>query len=216
MQCAEASQSSLDHPFAQLPRLAEISPLCNEAIPSDDECFALWNKYGMLENVRRHSAEVAAIATEIAERAYSAGYKIDTAAVRASALLHDIAKTWCLRNGGGHALMGSSWIAQETGNFKISQGVALHVHWPWELAQDEEILSLPILVIYADKRVKHDRPVSLQERFDDLIIRYGKTQSAREGIANSLSQAREIERLLSKLLLWNLHEYTFTDRRLVQ
>ena len=170
----------------------------------------------MLANVRKHSLQVANIAAQLAQRARSLGFAVDVATVRASALLHDLAKTWCLKNGGSHALLGASWSAQETRNFRLAQGVALHVHWPWPLPQDASICSLPIFIIYADKRVRHDQAVSLDERFEDLLDRYGKTAEARAGIASSCQQAKEIEKLLSKHLKWNLNENTFDSGRLVQ
>jgi hypothetical protein len=39
------------------------------------------------------------------------------------------------------------------------------------------------VVNYADKRVLHDRVVSLGERFADLMVRYGRTPEARARIA---------------------------------
>lgn len=209
-----AGCAKLAHPFAALPQLPPAASCLPS--PSDEECFALWDRYAMLDNVRRHSLQVAAISTALAERARDQGIRIDVNTVRASALLHDIAKTWCLKNSGSHALLGASWVAQETQNFRVSQGVALHVHWPWPLPEDDAICALPILIIYGDKRVRHDQAVSLEERFDDLIDRYGKTQEARDGIAASFAQSRQIEQKLSTLLNWNLHEHTFDSRRLVQ
>lgn len=207
--------TNLDHPFAALPQLPECRAPEVPA-PNEEKCLALWDKYAMFDNVRRHSLQVAHIATALAERAYELGHKIDVAAVRASALLHDIAKTWCVKNGGSHALLGASWAVQETRNFRLAQGVALHVHWPWPLPEGTAICALPIFIIYADKRVRHDQAVSLDERFDDLIVRYGKTPEARSGIACSCRQAKEIEKRLSECLKWDLHENTFNSGRVVQ
>lgn len=170
----------------------------------------------MLENVRRHSLEVGRIATALAKRAFALGMNIDVDACRASALLHDIAKTWCIREGGSHAIIGASWIVQETRHYAVAQGALLHVHWPWELPKDQAICCLPIFVLYADKRVRHDRCVSLKERFDDLIARYGKTAQARAGIRKSFDQAARIESLLSAQLGWSINEDPFDWGRMVQ
>lgn len=170
----------------------------------------------MLENVCQHSLMVANIATALATRASDLGMEIDIQACRAAGLLHDIAKTWCIQNGGSHASIGASWTVQETGHYGIAQGVMLHVHWPWDLPNGKAICCLPIFIIYADKRVKHDRCVTLQERFSDLIKRYGKTETARENIRQSCRQADEIQAALSSQLEWRLNEYSFDCRRLVQ
>lgn len=193
------------HPYASLPRLPFLAYHPDDPRPPDDEaCFELWRKYDMLENIQRHSLLVARIVTFLAARASSAGLSVSKDACRAAGLLHDLAKTYCIRYGGSHALLGSSWVVRETRNFAIAQGVLLHVRWPWPLPGGSGICCLPIFLIYADKRVQHDKIVSLAERFDDLLFRYGKTRSARAGIRNTMKQARSIERALEKQLKCDL------------
>lgn len=131
-------------------------------------------------------------------------------------LLHDIAKTYCLRHGGSHALLGGAWAVAETRNYTLAQGVMLHVHWPWPLPEGAGICALPFFVIYADKRVRHDACVPLEERYEDLLTRYGRTEAAREGIRGSYEQGKTIERALSAQLGWALHEDSFDCGRLVQ
>lgn len=208
-----AEAGAKKHRFPLLDLKTKPASYCQA--PDDEECFALWDKYAMFENVRRHSLQVARIATSLAERALSMGFDLDVKEIRASALLHDLAKTWCLQNGGSHALLGASWVIQETRHYRISQGVALHVDWPWPLPEGREICCLPLFIIYADKRVRHDTPVSLDERFEDLLVRYGKTQAAIDGITRSHGQAKELEKQFSHFLQWNLHEHTFANGRLV-
>lgn len=203
-------------PFASLPRI-KIPPdrAAYPPPPDDAQCFALWDKYDMLENIRQHSLMVAHIAASLAKRAEELGITCDVAATRASGLMHDIAKTWCLAHGGSHAILGASWTLEETRHYGIAQGVILHVHWPWKLPEGAAICRLPIFIIYADKRVRHDQCVTLKERFDDLIVRYGKSQAARDSIRKSCEQARKIEEALSAQLQWNLHEDSFDSGRLV-
>lgn len=154
----------------------------------------------MLENVRAHSETVGKIAHKLALLGEKKGISINPSAVLASGLLHDLAKTWCIRNYGSHAMLGASWVVRETGDYNIAQGVLLHVHWPWPLPDGENIYVLPILVLYADKRARHAACVTLEERFEDLLVRYGHTSSSREGIKKSMRQAEEIEKRLSQVL----------------
>ena len=81
------------HPLSGLPELPGLSTAAS-APPDDEACFALWRKYVMLPNVQRHSRLVAHIATALARRAAAKGFAVNVPEVRASALLHDIAKTY--------------------------------------------------------------------------------------------------------------------------
>ena len=71
-------------------------------------------------------------------------------------------------------------------------------------------------IIYADKRVMHNRIVPLDERFEDLYARYGTTDYIRQRLAESLEQSREIERALGQTLGIPLHEDSFDSRGLVE
>ena len=204
-------------PVSPLSALPFLPQLCGKsgAAPGDAACFALWDKYAMLPNIRRHSLLVAHIATALARKAEALGLPVRAAQVRASALLHDIAKTYCVRYGGSHAQVGAAWTVAETGNYAVAQGVMLHVWWPWSLPQGTDICALPFFVMYADKRVRHDACVTLEERYDVLLQRYGRTEEAREGIRAAYRQGKTIEDALAVLLGWSLHEDSFDSGRLV-
>ncbi len=183
-------------------------------IPTDEECFALWDAYEMLDNIRAHSLLVAEFATALATRAVELGHPLCVKTVRASALLHDIAKSYTICHGGSHAQMGASWVVQATGNRQIAQGVALHVQWPWELP--ENVCDVPFFVIYADKRCMHDTCVSLSDRYEDLLERYGDTDHHKKLIRLSYEQGVSIEQALSALLECDLNAYTIDSGRLVE
>ena len=213
----ENGEWPLVHPLACLPEPALESPT-QGSIPDDAACMALWDKYGMLDNIRAHSRMVAHIATELAQRARAAGFPVNVAAVRASAMLHDIAKTYSVLHGGSHAQLGASWVVAETRNHALAQGVLLHVHWPWAVPEQEpeRLFSIPFFVIYADKRVKHDQCVPLRQRYEDLLVRYGHTEKARKGIRLSWQQGECIERAFEAHLGYAIHEDSFDSGRLVQ
>ena len=213
----ENGEWPLVHPLACLPEPA-LTPPAQGGIPDDAACMALWDKYGMLDNIRAHSRLVAHIATELARRARAAGFPVNVAAVRASAMLHDIAKTYSVLHGGSHAQLGASWVVAETRNHALAQGVLLHVHWPWAVPEREpgRLFSIPFFVIYADKRVKHDQCVPLRQRYEDLLVRYGHTEKARKGIRLSWQQGECIERAFEAHLGYAIHEDSFDSGRLVQ
>ena len=187
-------------PLATTPEL--LFPHRQAFIPSEQECHDLWDKYDMLDNIRAHCTLVARVATAVAGMAWGKGLQVNVPEVHASGLLHDLAKTYCVRHGGGHAQLGASWGVQETGNYAIAQGVFHHVYWPWSLPRenDPRICSLPFFVMYADKRARHDQFVTLEERFEDLLVRYGDTEEHRQGIRQSYAQGKAIERSMSLIL----------------
>ena len=203
------------NPLGCLPELSFPHRLA--PIPDEAACRQLWDKYGMLDNIRAHSLLVAKIATALALRAIDFGLQVDASEVRASALLHDIAKTYCIRQGGGHAQLGASCVVQETHNYAIARGVFYHVYWPWPLPVDDpvRICSLPFFVLYADKRARHDKLVTLRERFEDLLVRYGDTEQHRQGIQLSYEQGKSIEKALSAHLELTLDEDSSDSWRLV-
>ncbi|MBU1003351.1 MAG: HD domain-containing protein [Proteobacteria bacterium] len=184
-------------------------------VPDDAQCDELCERYAMPDHIRAHSRKVAEAATDLALRAADKGLLSTTSvqAVRASALLHDLGKMYCIEHGGHHAQIGAVWVQAETGNPAIAQGVLHHVWWPFDV--DPTRYFLPLVVLYADKRVTHDGFVSLGGRFTDLFERYAKTTQARERITICMDQARAVEHTLSEILGVKLHAYTFDRRRLV-
>ncbi|QAZ69486.1 HDIG domain-containing metalloprotein [Solidesulfovibrio carbinolicus] len=197
---------------AALPLVAELPPV--DAVPTDAQCRLLWDAYGMLPNIRAHSELVACLATALAELARAAGLAVDVAAVRAAALLHDLAKTYTIRHGGNHCQLGAAWVQEITGNPALAQGVLCHVHWPREIDLAADFL--PLALIYSDKRVKHNQIVTLEARFDDLLVRYGTTEYIRGRIRESFQQAEAIEQALAATLGIDIHENTFGCGRLVE
>lgn len=186
-------------------------------IPRVEDCHALWNRYLMLDNIRAHSALVADMAYAIGQEARKRGLDISLEALQAAGLLHDLGKTYTISYGGSHAQLGAAWVMRETRNGPIAQAVMFHVHWPWaETWLDDNRLLLTAITLYADKRVKHDTFVSLDERFSDLLVRYGLSDYARERITASHEQGKYVEASLSRRLGVELCEYIADSGRLVK
>src|SRR5512145_1793585 len=62
------------------------------------------------------------------------------------------------------------------------------------------------IVYYADKRVMHDKIVTLEERVQDLLIRYGKTQELYNLILQNLQQVIPVERKLNSFMKTDIHD----------
>ncbi|MDK2955537.1 MAG: hypothetical protein PWQ57_1033 [Desulfovibrionales bacterium] len=176
-------------------------------VPSEEECLAICKAFDMPAHILRHSQTVARVASCLASRAVQAGLDVDEQAVRASALLHDLAKGYTIQYGGHHSQLGGAWVQDLTHNPQIAQGVIHHVYWPFEV--DPRRYFLPLAVGYADKRVRHDVIVTLTERFEDLFVRYGATGDIRARIQGTLDQARILEKKLSEALEVDLHACAF-------
>lgn len=146
-----------------------------DMIPSVSECFLLMDRYRMLKNIREHSIIVASIAEVITRALQEAGYVLALDLVIAGALLHDIGKTACLNSNRDHARKGRD-ICLAHGHDTIAEIVVEHVI----LAEKslENVFSEKIIVYYADKRVKHDKVVNLEDRLEYILANYGNSDPA--------------------------------------
>ncbi len=155
----------------------------------------------MLSNIRQHSFVVARVSEIILKKLHLHGKAQNLPSkdlVTAGALLHDIAKTDCIKTGGDHAKIGSQ-ICQSRGYTKVAEIVREHV-WlvDFSLQRYEKGLFLATeLIYYADKRVLHDKIVNLSTRLDYILKRYGNNNPARLSlIKKNFLQCQELERWL--------------------
>jgi putative nucleotidyltransferase with HDIG domain len=151
--------------------------------PSREKCLRLMDQHGMLGNIVSHSLEVTRVALFLCEELNKRGQRIDPDQVEAASLLHDLAKTECLSTKEDHAQQGYE-LLKKMGYDTIGQVVAQHIQI-WKEG-NPSCVSEEEVVNYADKRVCHDRIVSLKTRFQDLKDRYGKGRT-------SLGQLKKLE-----------------------
>ena len=194
--------------------LSPFPALNRGLVPDDAQCKDWWNEYHMLEHIAVHSLLVAGIADWIGQKARKRGLNLPQQALRAAGLLHDLAKTYTVRYGGNHSQLGAAWVMELTGNPAIAQAVRHHVVWPGTV--DIHTHFLPLVIIYADKRVKHDQIVTLPDRFSDLEHRYGTSPDRIASMHRSFAQVEHIETELSTFLEVDLHAYPFDSRGMVQ
>jgi len=165
--------------------------LSSAPLPTVEEARLLWDRFGMLDNIRAHSDKVRLVALTLADWLAEAGIPLRRRAVEVGALLHDIAKTACLGTERRHDREGQE-ILNGLGYPQLGRLVARHVFLPPGHPIDE------IMVVnYADKRVKHDQIVNLDERYRYILKRYGHGDPQRIArIANGLRQAQKVEQTL--------------------
>jgi len=159
-------------------------------IPSREECLSLMMRYGMLENIVSHSLEVAKVALFLSVELNKKGQKIDLDLVEAGSLLHDLTKTECLKTKDDHARTGGQ-VLKGMGYERVGDIVAQHIWLGKE--GDPSCVTEEEIVNYADKRVMHDRIVSLGERFSDLKARYGLNPKAMDYLERLQTEIYGIE-----------------------
>lgn len=139
----------------------------------------------MPPHIVRHSMMVRMVAVAVAHAMNGSGHALDLGLVDRAALLHDICKADSIERGGDHALMGRV-LLEELGYPRIGDIIGQHIRLR-TLEVNEAMV-----VNYADKRVMHERIVSLERRFLDLMDRYGSGGN-RERILAHFAHVREIE-----------------------
>ena len=168
------------------------------AIPSREDCLAIMEAHGMWENIVRHSLVVESVARGLTTILLKTGEALPLSEITAAALLHDITKTKSIKTRENHAFTGQL-LLEKMGYPRIGQIVGCHVLMPLTIFHKDGI-SAEEVVHYADKRVLHDSIVGLPERFEDLVVRYGKTQEACSGLRILEEQSYRIEeKIFSRL-----------------
>jgi uncharacterized protein len=154
----------------------------------------------MLSHIIDHSVEVSKVALHLAHALNRKGQRLDLRVVEAASLLHDLTKSESLQTKEDHAQTGSQ-LLKRMGYARVGEVVAEHIRLsrksnPARVTEEE-------IVNYADKRVQHDRIVSLEERFRDLMSRYGKEQEASEQMERLKTVTFEIENKIFSILEMN-------------
>ena len=160
-------------------------------LPTPSDCLALMAAHDMLANIREHSLLVREVARRLGTWLTVAGLDLHLDLIDAGALLHDLGKTACLGTAVNHAEWGAKAL-DAAGFPEVAQVVREHVFLQ-PPGQDPRPVREAEVVNYADKRVLHTRVVTLDERFVDLRVRYGKSPEALSRIAGLEQAARRLE-----------------------
>jgi len=154
------------------------------------------NRYCMRPNIIEHSRQVMHVALTIADN-LRPDTIVNRRLVAAGALLHDITKTRSLATREPHDESGGE-LLRSLGFPGIAEIVEQHVIL--RNFNPEDPLSEKEIIYYSDKRVLHDRIVSLQERLEDLIQRYGVNEAVKIRIRRNGAQALSVEKKIAGFL----------------
>ena len=159
-----------------------VSLASRRDIPTAAECEAILAMQRVEARVIRHARKVAHVANCLAEALVGSGLKLDLELVRAGALLHDVAK-----GQPEHAVAGASLLRSM--NFgRVAKVVETHT----DLGDDFE-LDEKTLVYLADKLVRGEDLVTLNERFQPALDRFVKNKAARQAARKRLAIAKDLE-----------------------
>jgi putative nucleotidyltransferase with HDIG domain len=124
----------------------------------------------MLPHIVRHSQLVTDVALLIAHKLNSVGEQLDLALVEAGALLHDITKTISIETKENHAKTGGELLFSLDCP-AVANIVRQHICLDAGSSHPDAVTEVEI-VNYADKRVKHEEVVDIEDRFQDVLERY--------------------------------------------
>ena len=148
-------------------------------IPTRDQCFRMMSEMKMMDHIVVHSLQVCRVTTFLTGHLNRQNGRLDLDLIQAAALLHDITKTRSFKTREDHAQTGGQLLA-EKGYAEVGELVRQHVRldeYPTPVVVAEsQILN------YADKRVLHDQVVSLDNRMEYILEKYGETPVHEERI----------------------------------
>lgn len=169
--------------------------LREEHFPSRRECEALWAKYDVPENVVNHCCMVAEWSRILAIRLNQVGLPLDAGLTAAAARVHDLVK-----GHKDHAYAGGS-ILRELGFPRVADIVASHMELPSKDGSSRaEFLDESDLVYLADKLIRGDEFVSLEERFRGSISRFCSNPEILRAVLRRYEDARRIKSRIEELL----------------
>lgn len=164
--------------------------LTHHNMPHAEECEAMLAAMAVVEPIRRHCRAVAALATLLAQRLVAAGMPLNVDLVRAAALVHDIAK-----GQRRHAEAGAE-LLRGFGFPEVAEVVARHM----TICFDGEHIDEAAVVYLADKLVRGETRVSLQERFAPALTRYADDPEALAAARKRLADAEAILEAVEDLI----------------
>ncbi len=168
-----------------------------DRVPTLKASITLFRKKQVPIHIVRHCVKVYQIASRLCSL-MPKDVNIDFRLVKAGALLHDICKMDAVLNGGDHAKLGADFL-KSLGFYRVGEIVRQHVFLD-KPVKEYSRLNEEIIVNYADKRVQHTKFVSLEERFDDILKRYGKDTRSINRINYLFMECKMMEAMIFDLL----------------
>ena len=152
-------------------------------IPTREECLKILKENNVPDNVVAHMKAVCDFSMKVCDLLEKKGINVNKDLVVAGALLHDVKKM----NSEDHVIEGFEFI-KSLGFPEVAS--IMKKHGLYHLDKEEFMPKTweEKIVFYADKRVKNDRIVSVDERFEYIKQRYKK-----ENVEKEIAFTKKIE-----------------------
>ncbi len=157
----------------------------------------------MLEHIVVHSLQVCRVGKGLVDFLSAKGIDLDGPLVQAAALLHDITKTRSFKTEENHALTGGRHLT-DAGFAEVGDLVRQHVRL--DDYSEQQILTEAHIINYADKRVLHDRIVSLDERMEYIMERYGREPAHHQRIRLLWEKTKDLEKQIFSYLPFSAND----------
>lgn len=168
-----------------------LNQLYGRSIPDLDQCWQILSEARVDGPIEKHCCAVACTALDLVSRLNSAGAGLDENLVLAAALLHDIAR--CEPN---HALAGARLL--EMRGYPLVAAV-VESHMDIEVSEEQPLTESEV-VYYADKMVRGNTLVSVNDRFGATLRKYKNDPQASEAVLNRMRQAERIKRKIEVVI----------------
>jgi len=159
-----------------------VSLAARHDIPSGAECAEILAGQHVTQPVIRHSRMVANIALRLAHALHRTGMRLNMDLVQAGALLHDLAK-----GRPDHAVLGAS-ILRAMDFLRVAEIVGAHT----DLQFSRSTLDERAIVYLADKLVRGEDLVTITQRFQPALDRFGGDPIALHAARRRMETAKEV------------------------
>lgn len=166
--------------------------------PSVSECLEILANHYVSSPILKHCQVVASVAKQLAESLNRVGCCLDLQLITASALLHDLAK-----GNKNHASVGAQ-IIKQLGYDKVAEIVQCHMDI--KIGPCTELNEAHIVYL-ADKLVKEDQIITLEERFNNATKKFAHIPEIMNKVMTRLEKAQHIQKQAENILGDPLHEY---------
>ena len=173
-------------------------------VPTQNECEAILAKLKVPEDVVRHGRMVSKVARTLSEQLNQAGLRLEIGLVTAAGMLHDLAK-----GKAHHERLGARTL-DTMGYRDVAAIVAVHRDIEFEKGRT---LNEAAVVHLADKLVKGDQRVSIDERFQGALEKFSRNGDVLPKVRQRLLNARAIGSAMERLLGMSLERALAEDCR---
>ena len=162
---------------------------------TEEICSRLYEQYGTPDHVIRHCRAVSMVAAALGEQLNDHGFHLDIPLIRGAGLIHDVA-----RLSEDHGAVAAE-ILEELGYFDEAAIVRVHMKYDFhDFAQLDET----DLVCLADRLVKEDHYVGLDERIDYILHKAPADPAVQRRILQKKAESRgfmdEIEKAIGRTI----------------